>query len=70
VTMYITKGSVRGVGTKHRTLKGALLRDQARCAKVGGYSDRYIHREDGLELDSSEQKELDSLERKAQHANR
>lgn len=65
--MYTTKGSVRGCcGHKHRSLKTAFIcitKDTNGCNSQGGYSDRYIQRLDGEELEVSEQKILDSLER-------
>lgn len=51
MTTYTTIGSVRGsCGHTHRTYGGAmacLRRDQARCAAVGGYSDRHVASSDG-----------------------
>lgn len=42
---YITIGSVRGIGSTHRSLRAAceaVKRDQRDCARTGGYSDRTV----------------------------
>lgn len=46
VAYYTTEGSVRGsCGHQHRTYGAAekcIARDQAGCARQGGYSDRHV----------------------------
>jgi hypothetical protein len=56
---FTTHGSVRGsCGHAHRSLETAckcLRQDQRNCKSLGGYSDRDVVRNDGQQLDDSEQ---------------
>lgn len=60
MTMYTTRGSVRGTcGHKHKTIEAAVkcqTRDAVRCGSLGGgaYSDRIVVRTDGEPLTDAE----------------
>lgn len=65
-TTYTTYGSVRGAcGHHHRSIGAATrcaAKDQRDCKRVGGYSDRYVRRTDGEELDDAEFGEIEYWE--------
>ena len=62
---YTTIGRVRGCcGHQHRSIEAAqrcVNRDQAGCAKQGGYSDRSVVKGDGSELSRDEADWLDHI---------